>query len=64
MKLCRHRHRDDRHRVAVPIQRINDPTDDGNFQLQHNLSHGVGVLKIAKIVCLRVPTSRDTAEKV
>lgn len=46
MNLCRHRHRDDRHCVAVPIYR---ELPGASF-----MSHGVGVLNMTKIVCPRL----------
>ncbi|MCK4297059.1 MAG: hypothetical protein KAW56_08950 [Candidatus Marinimicrobia bacterium] len=48
MKDCRHRHRDDRHRIAAPTNR----RLPGASLL---MSHGVGVLNIADNVCPRLP---------
>lgn len=42
--VCRHRHRDDRHRIAAPINR-------GLPGASLQMSHGVGVLNMADNVC-------------
>ncbi len=54
MKLCRHRHRDDRHCIAAPSYRAKGPAIDGRLPSPSlKMSHGAGVLNIAKIVCPR-----------
>ena len=56
MKVCRHRHRDDRHRVAAPFYR-------GLPGASLLMSHGVGVLNIADNVCPRLPLNSGDCRK-
>jgi len=56
LKVCRHRHRDDRHRVAAPTnRRLPAPS--------LKMSHGVGVLNIADNVCPRLPLNSGDCRK-
>jgi len=54
--VCRHRHRDDRHRIAAPINR-------GLPGASLQMSHGVGVLNIANNVCPRLPIASGDCRK-
>ena len=57
MKVCRHRRRDDRHRIAAPTNRAEGPATDGRLPgASLFMSHGVGVLNMANNVCPRVPS--------
>jgi len=54
--VCRHRHRDDRHRIAAL-------THQGLPGASLLMSHGVGVLNIANNVCLRLPLNSGDCRK-
>jgi hypothetical protein len=58
LKVCRHRRRDDRHRVAAP-RLLTGGLPGASLQM----SHGVGVLNIADNVCPRVPTTLGDCRK-